>query len=205
MKAFWIPVIACILIWIAGGLFYWEIREGTRYQLDSAERVNAYLTLFLVASALTGSIFLIFQHWLMRLQLAQSNMPRLFIAVLPHRDNQLPGSIHRTGIKYINLTHNDFEDLEISLYGSVNNNKPEKFLRICKKKGFVQGKDERDINITTGELFKDIGINAERVMPDETQVRIQAKYSYTFMKKKITRHTPVYIFNFVSNTWDIDE
>ncbi|OAZ99750.1 hypothetical protein [Halomonas sp. G11] len=205
MKVFWFPIIATVIIWAIGGGFYWEIREGTHYQLSDAERVNAYLTIFAVASALTGSIFLIFQHWFMRLQLAQTNKPRLYLAVVHNTLNNDPQNPHRTSLKYTNLTDNDFEDLEIFLYGSVDKNETQQFLQTCKKRGYVQGRDERVINIFTNEIIDNLSKKNNNTMNERRSFRIQAKYEFTYLRKKITHYSPVYIFNFSSNTWDIDE
>ncbi|MEL7896035.1 hypothetical protein [Vreelandella neptunia] len=205
MKVFWIPIIATVIIWSMGGGFYWEIREGNHYQLGDAERVNAYLTIFVVASALTGSIFLIFQHWFMRLQLAQTNKPRLYLAVVHNKLNEEPHNFHRTAIQYTNLTDNDFEDLEIFLYGSIDKNEPNQFLKNCKKKGYVQGRDERVINLPTNEIFDNLAKKNNKTMNEDRAIRIQAKYNFTYLRKKITHYSPVYIFNSSSRTWDIDE
>lgn len=205
MKVFWVPVIAAVIIWAAGGGFYWEIREGTHYQLSDSERVNAYLTLFAVASALTGSIFLIFQHWLMRLQLSQTNMPRLYLAVIHNELNNSSYNPHRTAIQYKNLTDNDFEDLKISIYGSIGKKEPSQLLKTCIKKGYVQGRDERVINTFTHELFSVLGTDMNKAISTNSNIRIQVKYEHSYLRKKIMRQSPLYIFNFSSMTWDIDE
>lgn len=205
MKVFWIPVIATLIIWAVGGGFYWEIREGSHYQLSDSERVNAYITLFGVASALTGSIFLIFQHWLARIQLAQTNMPRLYLAVIHSWLNNNPNSHHRTAIFYKNLTDNDFEDLKISLYGSIDKNEPNKLIKTCIKKGYVQGRDERYINTFTQDIFSELGTNNNKAMSNNSEIRIQVKHEYSYLRNKIMRLSSVYIFNFSSMTWDIDE
>jgi len=149
-----------------------------QYDLTDAESLQFHVSVVAIAIASISASFPIFSYWNKSEAFILSQKPQLLVQVLNTK-----GDYNLTIFRYENFTTNAFEDLTL-IINVTTLSKEISLSDLFSKEMYMSGRDSRERKFYSIKELKDRNFDLTKEMLAGNEIRLNVKYSFTFLGEK---------------------